>query len=144
MNADEMISHLRDEAVLVAIRGAESSSSGEVRVFVTNRRVHDPVADAWKAFAKLQMQHTRQRNAVLVFIAPNSRTFAIVGDEDIHQYCKDGVWNHLADELTAGFRQGEYTNAIVRVIEEIGKVLARHFPFTDDDHNELPDDIVRE
>ena len=144
MNADEMISLLRDEAVLAAIRVAESNSSGEVRVFVTTRRVHDPVAEAWTAFAKLQMQQTRQRNAVLVLIAPNSRTFVIVGDEGIHQYCKEGVWNHLVDELAAGFRKGEYTDAIVRVIEEIGEVLARHFPYTDDDHNELPDDIVRE
>ncbi len=143
MNADEMISHLRDDAVLAAIRAAESRSSGEVRVFVTNRCIDDPVAEAWRAFAKLQMHRTRQRNAALVFIAPNARKFAIVGDEGIHRHCKEGFWNHLADELAAGFRKSEYTDAIVCVIEEIGEVLARHFPHTDDDRNELPDDIVR-
>lgn len=144
MNADEMISKISDEAVQAAIRLAESRSSGEVRVFVTNRRIEDPVAEAWKTFVTLQMHQTRQRNAALVFIAPNSRKFAIVGDEGLHQHCKEGFWNHLADNLASGFRKGDYTGEIVRVIEEIGKVLAHRFPYVHDDRNELPDDIVRE
>lgn len=144
MNADEMISKISDEAVQAAIRLAESRSSGEVRVVVTNRRIDDPEPEAWKAFAKLQMHQTRQRNAALIFLAPSARKFAIVGDEGIHRHCKEGFWNHLADELGTGFRKGEYTDAIVRVIEELGEVLARHFPCAHDDRNELPDDIVEE
>jgi len=144
MNAEQMISHIRDEAVLAAIRAVESRSSGEVRVFITNRGVDDPTADAWAAFAKLKMQRTAQRNAALVFIAPNARKFAIVGDEGLHRHCAEGFWNQLAEQLAGGFRKEDYTGALIRVIEQIGNVLAQHFPPQRDDHNELPDEIVRE
>jgi len=144
MNAEEMISHVHDEAVIAAIRAAESRSSGEIRVFVTNRGVVDPAADAWAVFAKLKMHHTARRNAALVFIAPNARRFAIVGDEGLHRHCEEGFWNQLADELAGGFRKENYTGALIRVIEQIGAVLARHFPPQPDDGNELPDEIVRE
>lgn len=144
MNAEQMISHIHDETVLAAIREVESHSSGEIRVFITNRSVDDPAVDAWAAFAKLQMQRTAQRNAALVFIAPNARRFAIVGDEGLHRHCKEGFWSQLADELAGGFRKENYTGALIRVIEQIGAVLAQHFPSQRNDRNELPDEIVRE
>ena len=144
MNAEEMISHIHDDAVLAAIRAAESRSSGEIRVFITNRGVDNPTAAAWAAFAQLKLQNTAQRNAALVFIAPSARKFAIVGDEGLHRHCAAGFWNQLADELAGGFRTEDYTGALIRVIEQIGEVLARHFPPQRDDRNELPDEIVRE
>ncbi|MBK8093455.1 MAG: TPM domain-containing protein [Verrucomicrobiaceae bacterium] len=144
MNADEMITHIRDEAVLAAIRDAESRSSGEIRVLITNRSVTDAVRGAWEAFARLKMHQTARRNAALIFIAPTARKFAIIGDEALHQHCTPGFWNHLATELSTGFRTGDYTGALIRVIQQIGDVLATHFPSQPTDHNELPDEIVRE
>lgn len=143
MNADEMITHIRDEAVLTAIRDAESRSSGEIRVFITNRSVTDAVRGAWEAFARQKMHQTARRNAALIFIAPNARKFAIIGDEALHQHCTPGFWDHLATELSTGFRAGDYTGALIRIITEIGSVLEKHFP-PQDGTNELPDEIVRE
>jgi uncharacterized membrane protein len=144
MNADEMITQIRDEAVFAAIRDVETHSSGEVRVFITSRPVEDSIRDAWAAFAKLKMQETRQRNAALVFIAPVARKFAIIGDEGLNRHCPEVFWSELASGLAAGFREGAYTEALTNVIQRIGEVLALHFPPHAHDHNELPDDIVRE
>ena len=144
MNADEMITQIRDDAVLAAIRVVEAQSSGEVRVFITSRPVEDSIREAWVAFAKLKMQETAQRNAALVFIAPVARKFAIIGDEGLHRQCAEAFWADLATELAAGFRDGDYTGALTNVIQRIGEVLALHFPPQAHDRNELPDDIVRE
>jgi uncharacterized membrane protein len=44
--------------------------------------------------------------------------------------------------MSAHFRKGEFTEGLVRGIEEAGEQLAAHFPFDPgSDVNEMPDDI---
>ena len=40
------------------------------------------------------------------------------------------------------FQNEKFTDALVQALEEIGTVLARHFPRTSEDANELPDDVI--
>ncbi len=144
MNANEFIATIEDEPVIRAIQSAEARTSGELRVFVTDKIVGDAIAEAWKTFARLNMQGTKQRNAVLVFVGPKARKFAIVADEGIHRFCKEAFWSQLAQQLSEGFKVGDYTGALVRLIEDIGRVLAAHFPRLEDDVNELPDEVLRD
>jgi len=49
------------------------------------------------------------------------------------------VSHHMAEEL----RKGHHTEALLVAIEQIGHVLAEHFPRSPDDQNELPNQIER-
>jgi putative membrane protein len=40
------------------------------------------------------------------------------------------------------FRQQKFTDGIGGAVREVGTVLARHFPKTSTDTNELPDDVI--
>lgn len=144
MNANQFIATIVDEQVIGAIQSAEARTSGELRVFVTNKPVEDPISEAWKTFGLLKMQETSQRNAVLIFVAPQARKFAIVADEGIHHFCKEAFWNQLAHQLSEGFKAGDYTVSLVRLIEDIGQALAAHFPRLESDANELPDEVLRD
>jgi uncharacterized membrane protein len=42
------------------------------------------------------------------------------------------------------FQNEKFSHAIVEGIEEIGKLLAAHFPRTSTPSNELPDEIVED
>jgi len=144
MNANQFIATIADQQVIQAIQSAEAQTSGEVRVFVTDKFVEDPMAEAWKTFARLKMQDTSQRNAVLIFVAPLARKFAIVADEGIHRFCTEEFWNQRAHELAEGFKAGDFTASLVRLIEHIGQALAAHFPSLESDANELPDEVLRD
>lgn len=144
MNANQFIATISDEQVVGAIQSAEARTSGELRVFVTDKLVEDPISEAWKTFARLNMQETSQRNGVLIFVAPKARKFAIVADQCIHHFCKDAFWSRLAHQLSEGFKAGDYTGSLVRLIEEVGQALATHFPRLQDDVNELPDEVMRD
>ena len=111
---------------------------------ISSRKIDDALQSAWQAFARLGMNQTAARNGVLIFIAPEARKFAIIGDEGIHQRCDPGHWEMLATEMTAGFKSQKFTAALVQVIEKIGHALATHFPRNQGDRNELPDDVVRD
>lgn len=144
MNANQFIATIVDEQVIRAIQSAEARSSGELRVFVTDKSVEHPISEAWKTFERLNMRGTAQRNAVLIFVAPQARKFAIVADEGIHHFCKEAFWNQLAHQLSEGFKAGHYTGSLVRLIDDIGQALAVHFPRLENDANELPDEVLRD
>lgn len=124
-----------------AIAAAEQRTSGEIRVLLAREKAPDPVAAAQKHFNRLGMTKTAARNGVLIYLAPQSRTFAIVGDTGIHEKCGDAFWRLLAAAMEARFKKGEFTEGLVEGIEHAGKLLAENFPRAADDRNELPDKI---
>jgi uncharacterized membrane protein len=145
MTHDEFNALLDEPAIVNAIREAEARGTGEVRVLVTHQAVADPLTEARRRFASLGMEKTAQRNGVLIFIAPKSRTFAILGDTGIHERGGQDLWNGVAGALGEGFRAGRWTDALEQAIRLVGDELARHFPRTSAaDVNELPDAILRD
>jgi uncharacterized membrane protein len=80
---------LNQRRVLRAIAEAEARTSGEVRIFISHKLIDDPLVEAQAQFDNLKMDATRERNGVLIFIAPRSRKFAVIGDKGIHERCGD-------------------------------------------------------
>ena len=127
-----------------AIRAAEKRTSGEIRVALSRWYFWGDVRRAAeRLFPRLGMHRTRQRNGVLIFVAPWRRRFAVLGDEGIHARVPANFWDEIAAVLAAGFRAGERTAAVERAIAAIGGGLAQHFPYDPaTDVAELPDDVV--
>ena len=133
-----------DEArVTGAIAAAEARTSGEIRVFICSRKTDDPVRAATEQFERMNMTRTARRNGVLIFLAPASHTFAVIGDTGVHATCGDAFWRDLAATMGERFKQAQFTEGLVLGIERAGALLAQHFPREPGDHNELPDRIER-
>ena len=90
------------------------------------------------------MQKTRERNAVLIFVAPRTHKFAVVGDVGVHTRCGEQFWNEMAAEISGHFRQSGFTRGLVHGIKKAGDLLAQHFPRRPDDQNELSDDVAHD
>lgn len=133
---------LDKDRVKQAIARAEALTSGEIRVIMYPHGVDDAVTTAKAEFTRLAMHRTRERNAVLILVAPSSKAFAIYGDEGVHARCGSGFWQEVANVMVQHFRRGDFTAGVVDAVARTGAVLARHFPRSPDDENELPDDVV--
>src|SRR5439155_24091952 len=130
--------------IVQAIREAESKTSGEIRVFVQRGKLDvDPLIAAKKKFHRLGMHKAPERNAILIFVAPRAHKFAVVGDKAIHEKCGGQFWQRIIDGMRTHFQNEKFSHAIIEAIEEIGKVLAAHFPKRPTSANELPDDVVQ-
>jgi len=129
------------DRIVAAIAEAEKRSSGEIRVHLHHRAVRDPIAAAKKVFEKLGMAKTAQKNGVLIFVAPRSKNFAILGDSGIHEKCGDRFWEDAAAKMTGHFRSADYSGGIVVTIETLGAALAANFPAQRDDRDELSNEI---
>lgn len=130
-----------EPSIVAAIVAAEQRTSGEIRVLVSHQAAPDAVAAAQNHFERLGMTQTAARNGVLIFIAPASRTFAVIGDTGIHEKCGDAFWRELADAMSEHFKHGDFTEGLVLGIDRAAALLATHFPRRPDDRNELPDRI---
>ena len=130
--------------IVEAVRKAERSTSGEVRVFVENRCSYmDAIDRAKEIFAELKMNETADRNAVLVYIALKDKQLAVFGDEGIHSKLGNDYWNAEVKKMLGNFNRENYAEGIKEVVTDIGEALTQLFPYNNDtDKNELPDDIV--
>lgn len=143
MRTREFLSKLEHDRIVHAIREAESKTSGDIRVYIQRGKLNaDPLIAAQRKFNRLGMHKTGERNAVLIFVAPRAHKFAVVGDRAIHEQCGEQFWQRVVDAMRAHFQNEKFSHAIVEAVEEIGKLLATHFPKGSTRSNELPDDVI--
>jgi uncharacterized membrane protein len=143
MRAKEFVSRLDHERIVQAIRDAEAKTSGEIRVYIQRGKLsRDALTSAQEQFQRLGMQNTRDRNGVLIFVAPRAHQFALVGDEGIHRKCGDELWQSVVAKMGDHFRSERFSDALVDAIHDVGAVLAKHFPRRGNDSNELPDAVI--
>ena len=134
----------QQEAIVAAIQKAETSTGGEVRIYVESRCSYvDAVDRAQEIFTKLKMYETAQRNGVLLYLAMKDRQLAVYADSGIFDKTGKDYWNSKVKTMIGGFNQNNPVKSIVQVILEIGETLSQAFPYdAATDKNELPDDIV--
>ena len=127
--------------IVVAIREAEAHTSGQIRVFVSHHKTHNALWSARQSFAKLKMNQTALHNAVLIFVAPVSHQFAVVGDTAVHAKCGEEFWDTVIVAMQPGMKQGDFTGALIHGIEKVGSILAAHFPPDTERKDDLSDAV---
>lgn len=133
-------------AIKKAIADAELRTSGEIRVSLRRKRVflerlYSKHELAVKDFEDLDMAKTNEKTGVLLFILFDERYYDILADSEIYPKINDEKWNEFETKLKEQFRNGNYLNGILHIIQEMGEILAFHFPRKEDDVNELSDEV---
>lgn len=129
------------QQIVSAIANAERNTSGEIRLHIEAKCEGDAYEQAKAIFEKLGMQHTEQKNGVLFYVAYSDRKMAILGDSGIHQKVSQGFWDEEKSLLLDYFKRDKYAEGLCMAIEQAGNKLKEHFPYHDDDTNELNNDI---
>src|SRR5213594_316427 len=100
MRTREFLTKLEHDRIVQAIREAEMKTSGERRVLIQRGKLKsDPLVAAQRKFHRLDMHKTRERNAVLIFVAPRAHKFAVIGDKAIHERCGEQFWQHVVSGM---------------------------------------------
>jgi uncharacterized membrane protein len=126
-----------------AIRSAEEDTSGDIVLYISHRKVEDPLVAAHLEFKKLGLETATDKNSLLIFLAPKSQKFAVVGGTALHEKVGQAWWDELIALLTGHFKAGRYTDGLVSSIEQAGRALKAHFPATSPDRTGQKD-IVEE
>ena len=141
MNAANFFSKEDKAQIKDAVVKAETNTSGEIRVHIDNHCKEDVMDRAAWWFAKLEMQKTEKRNGVLFYLAVKDHKFAIIGDAGINAVTSDDFWDHIKEKMLGHFTGSEFAEGLKQGILMAGDALKEHFPYQDDDINELSDEI---
>jgi putative membrane protein len=103
------------------------------------RRVRRRAVELFKVGAA---QKTVGRTGILVYLSIGERRAEIVGDEAILAVTTPETWVEAMAALLMEVKAGRPADGIVAAVALIGAVLARHFPKTATDTNEIPDALI--
>ena len=141
MNAVKFFPKEEKEQIKAAVKEAETNTSGEIRVHIDNHCKEDVLDRAAWWFAKLEMHKTEKRNGVLFYLAVKDQKFAILGDAGINAVTPDDFWDNIKEKMLGHFTEGAFAAGLSEGILLAGEALRSHFPYQDDDVNELSDEI---
>jgi len=144
LSQKKLLDLIDDDRIKAAIAAAEQQTSGEIRVSVSRYFWGSVRHAADKAFTRMGMRATRDRNGILFFVVPSRRAFAIIGDQGIHDKVGQEFWEKLVAAMSGDFKSGKFNEGLIRGIAECGRSLGAHFPYEGEkDVNELTDEIDR-
>ena len=141
MFSKQFFNQAQKETIQAAIGDAELNTSGEIRVHIDYKCAVAPVEKAIEVFEKLKMHETELRNGVLIYLSVKDKKLAIVGDQGIDAAVNDDFWDQIKNNLLENFKKGLYAEGLVEGIHASGEQLKAHFPYQEDDVNELSNEI---
>jgi uncharacterized membrane protein len=141
MKAKTFFNKEQQKNIVDAISSAELNTSGEIRLHIVDACAQDPMQEAIHVFESLGMTKTELRNGVLIFLAVKDKKFAIVGDKGINEVVPSDFWDSIRDTMISNFKNHDFEKGIVAGITAVGEKLKQHFPYSQDDENELSNEI---
>jgi uncharacterized membrane protein len=136
-------------AIEQAIARGEATHRGEIR-FAAEDALEGAAlfagqsarARAIEVFSQLGVWDTEENNGVLIYLLLADHDIEIVADRGINARVGREDWEKICRDMEQALSRGAYEQAIVRGIEEVSALLARHYPPRPGDRNELPDKAV--
>ena len=132
-----------EQEIIGAIRDAEESTSGEIRVHIERASQLDAFERAMEVFHYLKMDNTKQQNGVLIYVAIDAKTFVIYGDKGINDVVPTHLWDSTKDVMQSHFKANRFKQGLIEGVLQAGKQLKKHFPWIHGDTNELPNEISK-
>ena len=118
-----------------AIAQVESQHAGAIR-FAVEAALHpaelwhdmSPRQRALQVFAHLHVWDTHDNNGVLIYVLLADRAVEILADRGLAAHIAPAEWDQICREMERHYRANDFGRGSVAGIEQIGRLLARHFP----------------
>ena len=140
---EEFLSKEEEQEIVNAIQTAEKNTSGEIRVHIEKTTSKDTFDRALEVFHLLQMNETKLKNGVLIYLAVEDKSFVICGDEGINDVVENDFWDCTKDAMVAHFKTGNFKQGLIDGILRAGEQLRTYFPYEEGDENELSNEISK-
>jgi uncharacterized membrane protein len=132
-----------------AVRDVESRHSGEIRFVIEGAldppelwRGVTPRERAVQLFSQLGVWDTQNNNGVLIYVLLADRDVEILADRGLAARVPPAEWEQVCHEIEGHYREGRFSQGSVAGVHRVGELLARHFPGSGGDADELANQPV--
>ena len=141
---EDFLTTEQEQSIVQTIKTAEKNTSGEIRVHIEKLTKKPPMERALEVFYFLKMDETELRNGVLIYVAVESKKFAILGDKGINDKVPVNFWDMEKEIILSHFSKNKNSIGLEKAILQVGEKLKEFFPFHHStDTNELSDEISK-
>lgn len=140
---EEFLSASEEQEIVEAIKVAEKNTSGEIRVHLEKKTNLEAMERTLEVFKQLEMHKTKDSNGVLIYVAVKDKKFVIYGDKGIHEKVNASFWNATKEVMQLHFKNGNFKQGLIDGVLKAGEELKNHFPYQDDDVDELSNEISK-
>jgi putative membrane protein len=94
------------------------------------------------AFLQEEVFNTRHRTGIMIFISFFEHEVIVMSDRGISKVVEQKQWDKIVSDLIANIRDGKMVDGLEGAVKRCGAILLeKGFHKTDDDVNELRDDL---
>ncbi len=144
MKIRHFLNRVEHDRIHQAIQAAERGTAGRVVIYISRRRVKDAMIEAHRHFSQLHLETEEEKCGLLLFLAPKTQKFAVLGGTALHEKLGQSWWDHLAQAMTVHFKAERYTEGILAALEEVGVTLKAHFPSDQPSSSSGEKDLIEE
>ncbi len=134
------------DRIEAAVRAAEAGHCGELKVVIeTDLDVwsilsgKSPRQRALEVFAGLQVWDTEHNNGVLLYFLFADQAVEIVADRGFNGLVTPQEWAAVCRAMESEFRQRRWEHGMLAGVAAAAQLLARHFPASGGQGNEIAD-----
>lgn len=99
---------------------------------------------AVRAFYEKGLYRTKKNTGVLFFLSLFEKKVWVLADKGIYEKIEQDILNKFANIVSHGIKDGRACDALCEAMKEAGELLAKHFPITPGDIDELSDEVIHE
>lgn len=111
--------------------------------FIGKKRREKAVQErALRAFYEKGLYKTKENTGMLIFLSLLERKVWVLADKGIHGKIHQNTLNRLAGIVSKGIREGRSCEALCEAIKEAGDLLAKLYPASGANIDELPDEVM--
>lgn len=133
-----------------AIATAEANHRGEIRFVIEAglqpMQILRGVSARQRAldlFSRLRVWDTEQNSGVLIYILFADRAVEIVADRGVNQFSNGGQkWVDIVRAMENDFSSNRFEEGAITGVNAVAALLQQHFPLTDSNPNELPNEVT--
>lgn len=88
-------------------------------------------------FSALRIWDTEENTGVLIYLLLADRTLEIVADRGLSSRVTQEIWDGIAGRMQEKFAKQDFEGGLITGIQEITRLLSKHFPASSGNENEL-------
>jgi len=116
-----------------------------LRLFLVSSKIDEEVHQrAVQAFFLHNLHATKDRTGILVMVSLLEHRVEILADTGINAKVPRDMWEKILNDMIGKIKSGDLTEGFCTAVRECGEVLAKDFPGTHENPNELSDRVILE
>ncbi|HSB78249.1 MAG TPA: TPM domain-containing protein [Candidatus Methylomirabilis sp.] len=114
--------------ITAALAGVDRYTRARIGLFIDADACDDPEKQAEAMLRQWDLPEAERATAVLLYVSAVSRTFAVMGGEEVRRIAPRTFWEIVHRDLCHHFEERRFCDGIFKALAQVAVQLQHHYP----------------